>query len=165
MRPSAKSRREICLSCTDTIDCSHRLGVRVNLRPSVHLHRPRHIRRRMSACKRAFGGYFYGAPARSHAISRAARPELRCRAMPINGVRLRRPGRCLWAGVAELVDALGLGSSDESCGGSSPSARTMPTKDVATSDSAIDARTLPRAATRNEDSYAGDRNPFGRLAA
>ena len=28
------------------------------------------------------------------------------------------------AGVAELVDALGLGSSDESRGGSSPSART-----------------------------------------
>ncbi len=28
------------------------------------------------------------------------------------------------AGVAELVDALGLGSSGESCGGSSPSART-----------------------------------------
>jgi len=26
--------------------------------------------------------------------------------------------------VAELVDALGLGSSDESCGGSSPSERT-----------------------------------------
>jgi hypothetical protein len=26
--------------------------------------------------------------------------------------------------VAELVDALDLGSSDESCGGSSPSART-----------------------------------------
>jgi trigger factor len=30
----------------------------------------------------------------------------------------------LSAGVAELVDALDLGSSDESCGGSSPSART-----------------------------------------
>jgi hypothetical protein len=29
------------------------------------------------------------------------------------------------AGVAELVDALDLGSSDESCGGSSPSARTI----------------------------------------
>jgi hypothetical protein len=29
-----------------------------------------------------------------------------------------------FAGVAELVDALDLGSSDESCGGSSPSART-----------------------------------------
>ena len=28
------------------------------------------------------------------------------------------------AGVAELVDALDLGSSDESCGGSNPSART-----------------------------------------
>jgi hypothetical protein len=27
--------------------------------------------------------------------------------------------------VAELVDALDLGSSDESCGGSSPSARTI----------------------------------------
>src|SRR5262245_46029123 len=31
---------------------------------------------------------------------------------------------CSLAGVAELVDALDLGSSDESCGGSSPSART-----------------------------------------
>jgi hypothetical protein len=31
------------------------------------------------------------------------------------------------AGVAELVDALDLGSSDESCGGSSPSARTTTT--------------------------------------
>jgi trigger factor len=30
----------------------------------------------------------------------------------------------IYAGVAELVDALDLGSSDESCGGSSPSART-----------------------------------------
>ena len=35
-----------------------------------------------------------------------------------------RPNMMLLAGVAELVDALDLGSSDESCGGSSPSART-----------------------------------------
>ncbi len=36
-----------------------------------------------------------------------------------------RPGMdAFHAGVAELVDALDLGSSDESCGGSSPSART-----------------------------------------
>src|SRR5204863_6024109 len=35
-----------------------------------------------------------------------------------------RPTMMLSAGVAELVDALDLGSSDESCGGSSPSART-----------------------------------------
>src|SRR4030081_2386633 len=35
-----------------------------------------------------------------------------------------RPDRMLSAGVAELVDALDLGSSDESRGGSSPSART-----------------------------------------
>src|SRR6201996_2515174 len=44
------------------------------------------------------------------------------------GVRLRhrRPETMLSAGVAELVDALDLGSSDESCGGSSPSARTRP---------------------------------------
>src|SRR6202040_1379824 len=35
-----------------------------------------------------------------------------------------RPEMMLSAGVAELVDALDLGSSDESCGGSSPSART-----------------------------------------
>jgi hypothetical protein len=31
----------------------------------------------------------------------------------------------LFAGVAELVDAPDLGSGDESCGGSSPSARTI----------------------------------------
>jgi hypothetical protein len=31
-----------------------------------------------------------------------------------------------FAGVAELVDARDLGSRDESCGGSSPSARTTP---------------------------------------
>src|ERR1700729_2322383 len=36
-----------------------------------------------------------------------------------------RPDMMLSAGVAELVDALDLGSSDESCGGSSPSARTI----------------------------------------
>jgi hypothetical protein len=35
-----------------------------------------------------------------------------------------RPDMMLSAGVAELVDALDLGSSDESRGGSSPSART-----------------------------------------
>src|SRR5580698_7214537 len=35
-----------------------------------------------------------------------------------------RPDMMHSAGVAELVDALDLGSSDESCGGSSPSART-----------------------------------------
>jgi hypothetical protein len=35
-----------------------------------------------------------------------------------------RPDMMPTAGVAELVDALDLGSSDESCGGSSPSART-----------------------------------------
>ena len=34
------------------------------------------------------------------------------------------PRDAILAGVAELVDALDLGSSDESCGGSSPSART-----------------------------------------
>src|SRR5439155_23390024 len=38
--------------------------------------------------------------------------------------RASRPDTMLSAGVAELVDALDLGSSDESCGGSSPSART-----------------------------------------
>src|SRR5882724_13311863 len=38
--------------------------------------------------------------------------------------RASRPDLMLSAGVAELVDALDLGSSDESCGGSSPSART-----------------------------------------
>jgi hypothetical protein len=41
-----------------------------------------------------------------------------------NQARASRPGLMLSAGVAELVDALDLGSSDESCGGSSPSART-----------------------------------------
>ena len=42
------------------------------------------------------------------------------------GIMLGHRGRdmMLSAGVAELVDALDLGSSDESCGGSSPSART-----------------------------------------
>src|SRR4029077_9201355 len=38
--------------------------------------------------------------------------------------RASRPDMMRAAGVAELVDALDLGSSDESCGGSSPSART-----------------------------------------
>src|SRR4051794_2855830 len=42
-------------------------------------------------------------------------------------------GREPFAGVAELVDALDLGSSDESHGGSSPSART-------TDASTVDAR-------------------------
>jgi hypothetical protein len=41
-----------------------------------------------------------------------------------NHARALRPEMMLAAGVAELVDALDLGSSDESCGGSSPSART-----------------------------------------
>ena len=36
----------------------------------------------------------------------------------------------LCAGVAELVDALVLGTSGESCGGSSPSARTIGVKRV-----------------------------------
>jgi hypothetical protein len=35
------------------------------------------------------------------------------------------PSAAPGAGVAELVDALGLGSSDASRGGSSPSARTI----------------------------------------
>jgi hypothetical protein len=39
--------------------------------------------------------------------------------------RASRADLMLSAGVAELVDALDLGSSDESCGGSSPSARTI----------------------------------------
>src|SRR4051794_18784344 len=38
--------------------------------------------------------------------------------------RASRPDMMRTAGVAELVDALDLGSSDESRGGSSPSART-----------------------------------------
>ena len=40
------------------------------------------------------------------------------------------PDMMLSAGVAELVDALDLGSSDESCGGSSPSARTTSKKNA-----------------------------------
>src|SRR5258707_14305522 len=40
--------------------------------------------------------------------------------------RASRPDMMLSAGVAELVDALDLGSSDESRGGSNPSARTTP---------------------------------------
>jgi hypothetical protein len=43
-----------------------------------------------------------------------------------NHARASRPDMIVSAGVAELVDALDLGSSDESCGGSSPSARTIP---------------------------------------
>jgi hypothetical protein len=43
---------------------------------------------------------------------------------PTGGKAVARLTRCFFAGVAELVDALDLGSSDESCGGSSPSART-----------------------------------------
>jgi hypothetical protein len=42
-----------------------------------------------------------------------------------NHARASLPDKVLSAGVAELVDALDLGSSDESCGGSSPSARTI----------------------------------------
>src|SRR3954463_13684718 len=56
-------------------------------------------------------GHFFAANRRAHAISpppAASRPVL----------------MQIYAGVAELVDALDLGSSDESCGGSSPSART-----------------------------------------
>src|SRR5215470_12431023 len=50
----------------------------------------------------------------------ASRPDLRpCPTKPPS--RAKADGK---AGVAELVDALDLGSSDESCGGSSPSART-----------------------------------------
>ena len=48
---------------------------------------------------------------------------------PLRGLRHHAraslPDLMLSAGVAELVDALDLGSSDESCGGSSPSARTI----------------------------------------
>jgi hypothetical protein len=57
-----------------------------------------------------FLGLFFAANRRAHAIS----PPLAA----------SRPDMMLSAGVAELVDALDLGSSDESCGGSSPSART-----------------------------------------
>src|SRR3984885_6034930 len=55
-------------------------------------------------------GHFFAAKRRGPAIS----PPLAA----------SRPDMMLSAGVAELVDALDLGSSDESCGGSSPSART-----------------------------------------
>ncbi len=43
-------------------------------------------------------------------------------------------GLMLLAGVAELVDAPDLGSGDESCGGSSPSARTMRALRIAVAD-------------------------------
>jgi hypothetical protein len=55
--------------------------------------------------------HFFAADRKAHDISRppaALRPDF----------------DAIQAGVAELVDALDLGSSDESCGGSSPSART-----------------------------------------
>ena len=61
----------------------------------------------------AYGRLFFAADYDVHDIS----PTLA--AAPQDVVR--------FAGVAELVDALGLGSSDESCGGSSPSARTKRT--------------------------------------
>jgi hypothetical protein len=56
-------------------------------------------------------GHFFAANGPAHVISRAAR-----------GIAAGHDA--IYAGVAELVDALDLGSSDESCGGSSPSART-----------------------------------------
>src|ERR1700733_5051086 len=43
------------------------------------------------------------------------------------------------AGVAELVDALDLGSSDESCGGSSPSARPPAPHGMAIPETALEA--------------------------
>ena len=55
-------------------------------------------------------GHFFAAIGRAHAISPPPAAS--------------RPDMMLSAGVAELVDALDLGSSDESRGGSSPSART-----------------------------------------
>jgi hypothetical protein len=55
------------------------------------------------------GAFFLAAKARHHVIS----PALAAAADDV-----------CYALVAELVDALGLGSSDESCGGSSPSERT-----------------------------------------
>src|SRR3954470_17583100 len=55
-------------------------------------------------------GHFFAANRCAHVIS----PPLAA----------SRPDMMFFAGVAELVDALDLGSSDESCGGSSPSART-----------------------------------------
>ena len=55
-------------------------------------------------------GHFFDALFRHRDISRAA--------------RLQHAARSRRAGVAELVDALDLGSSDASRGGSNPSART-----------------------------------------
>ena len=58
-------------------------------------------------------------------------PAFFCGARPASCYRAR-PKQCglvkpaLAAGVAELVDAPDLGSGDESLGGSSPSARTIP---------------------------------------
>ena len=56
-------------------------------------------------------GHFFAAEMVAHVISPPARG-------------IAAGYGCFHAGVAELVDALDLGSSDESCGGSSPSART-----------------------------------------
>src|SRR6478736_6897857 len=61
--------------------------------------------------KAAGTGHFFAANGKAHVIS--PRPRHR-----------GRTNDAIQAGVAELVDALDLGSSDESCGGSSPSART-----------------------------------------
>ena len=59
----------------------------------------------------------------SNNLEHDGRPENR---FTLFGIMLGHRGRtdAIHAGVAELVDALDLGSSDESCGGSSPSART-----------------------------------------
>src|SRR4029453_4094169 len=56
-------------------------------------------------------GHFFAADGWAHVISPPARG-------------IAAGYGCYHPGGAELVDALDLGSSDESCGGSSPSART-----------------------------------------
>ena len=56
---------------------------------------------------------------KSHFVAAKQDPHVispRLAAVPLDYVR--------YAGVAELVDAAGLGSAVERCGGSSPSART-----------------------------------------
>ena len=56
--------------------------------------------------------------------------------------------------MAELVDALGLGSSDESCGGSSPSARTI-----------YEFPRVSRLMNEGFEDHAGYKYALGRLEA
>src|SRR6267378_8215062 len=85
--------------------------------------------------------------------------------------RASLPDLMLSAGVAELVDALDLGSSDESCGGSSPSARTKRSIQAFASESSENlspdlgtglAAHRRQGCSPRADHYGQVRNPSGR---